>query len=351
MYISDFHIIRPPFEETQEKGFSWLIDAHGKFSTPQKIKAALTKVGCRKEHIQKRGYSLSDFKKPWNKEGLYNLGFKARSQFFKAEVEKLFQKFYQKKVSPPDDLIHVTCTGYVSPSGAQKLVANKNWEKKTVVTHAYHMGCMAAIPAMRMASSFLNHKEKTKIDIVHTEMCALHINPSINTIEQLIAETLFADGFIKYSLTKKKKGFELISIHEEIIPETVEAMRWECEDWGMKMSLSKTIPEAIFNNIIPFVKTLLKRGEIKIPLKEIIFAIHPGGPKIIEAVVKALSLTEEKILETKEIFSNYGNMSSATVPHILEAILKNPKRKKGSIVVALAFGPGVTLSGVVLEKV
>src|SRR3712207_9004078 len=45
----------------------------------------------------------------------------------------------------PDALIHVTCGGHVLPSGAQKLVAAKQWS--TSVSHAYQIGEHAAISA------------------------------------------------------------------------------------------------------------------------------------------------------------------------------------------------------------
>jgi len=53
----------------------------------------------------------------------------------------------------PDELMHVRCTRYVSPNGAQKVFARRGWQ--TRVTNAYHMGCYAALPALRIASGFV----------------------------------------------------------------------------------------------------------------------------------------------------------------------------------------------------
>ena len=43
-------------------------------------------------------------------------------------------------------------------------------------------------------------------------------------------------------------------------------------------------------------------------------------------------------------------MSSATLPHIWEAMLADPEVEPGSLVVSLAFGPGLTVTGNILRK-
>lgn len=68
-------------------------------------------------------------------------------------------------------------TGYLSPSAAQLLVVEKGWQQRTRVTHAYHMGCYAALPAIRIGSGFLTSTTHLgyRVDIAHTEL--LHLAP------------------------------------------------------------------------------------------------------------------------------------------------------------------------------
>jgi predicted naringenin-chalcone synthase len=82
-------------------------------------------------------------------------GSTVRTQLFAELVDAYFEATYADQAVPPDDLIHVTCTGYVSPNGAQKLVARRGWGATTRVTTAYHMGCYAALPGLRIASGFV----------------------------------------------------------------------------------------------------------------------------------------------------------------------------------------------------
>ncbi len=68
-------------------------------------------------------------------------------------------------------------------------------------------------------------------------------------------------------------------------------------------------------------------------------------------ITEKLGLTERQMAPTRTIFAKYGNMSSATLPHIWEEILKNENCPSGTQIVGLAFGPGITMSGILLEKV
>ncbi len=361
MLLTDFEILRPEFETSQEEGLDWLVDAHVKASQDENLRASikesLWRVGCKPAQIAKRGHVLPDFlHRDWEKMKIYRLheqpegkNLTARSQFFQEEVVKVFEKFYPENALAPDDMIHVTCTGYVSPSGAQVIVSQREWGALTTVTHAYHMGCYASIPAIRMGQGFLlSDPCKKRADIVHTELCTLHNNPLNHNLDQLVCQTLFADGFIKYSMLKTTDAphFRLIAIREETIPHSLHAMTWTAVEWGFQMGLSREIPVLINREIKRFVETLCN------PLpKNALFAVHPGGPKILNYAVKALGVSEEQMAFSFQILKEYGNMSSATLPHIWEKILKDPGVPNGTLIISLAFGPGLSISGAVMEKV
>jgi predicted naringenin-chalcone synthase len=273
-----------------------------------------------------------------------------RTQIFQQEVDRLFEQYYPENATAPDDLIHVTCTGYVSPSGAQKIVSKRGWGQYTTVTHAYHMGCYGSIPAMRMGSGFLQSaKEKQRVDIVHTEICCLHTNPSRHGIDQLVSQSLFADGFMKYSATRETDlpHLKVLAVQEEIIPDSVQAMTWNVGEWGFQMSLAKEVPVLITRHLPAYLNRLYtKAGVQTAPL----FAVHPGGPKILLYIQELLSLTDHQMSYSLQILKEFGNMSSATLPHIWQRILEDPQVAEGTPIVCLAFGPGLTIAGAVLEK-
>lgn len=356
----------------QERGFSWMAAAHlqaQKCLNPdldekvfsQEIERKIATYCCKKEKIFKRGHFLEDFlHQNWEtmlvyslNEAPYGKGLKERSQLYAKISGEIFEHLYSSCSTPPEELIHVTCTGYNAPSAAQRLVIKKGWGGKTQVTHAYHMGCLAAIPALRMADGFCKGK-KSQVDIVHTELCTLHLNPSLHSAEQLVGQSLFSDGAIKYSLSSKqeeKKGFDLLTTHEEMLSDTQDLMQWECEDWGFKMTLSKEIPFKIAGKVRAFVETLITKANLDLTeISRSVFAIHPGGPKIIDLIQKTLTLEKWQLAASEDILYRYGNMSSATLPHIWQLILSSKDYPKGTLVISLGFGPGLTMGGVILRK-
>jgi len=294
-------------------------------------------------------------------------GFSARSSFFDEATSHAFQHFYRKSKKGPAHLIHVTCTGYVAPSAAQKIVSQKNWGEQTIVTHAYHMGCYAAIPAIRIGVGFLHtppspikkSSNEQSINIVHTELCSLHMNPLRHSTEQLVIQSLFADGFIKYSVVNEKCAknsafpyFKILALHEETVPNSLKSMTWRCEDWGLGMSIAKEVPVLIARSLPGFIERLFLKAKVSMQnnLNKCLFAVHPGGPKILHQVQELLQLPQVRLSHSHKVLRNFGNMSSATLPHIWEIILKNAKVKDKTWVVSLAFGPGLSISGTLFEK-
>ena len=212
---------------------------------------------------------------------------------------------------------------------------------RTQVTHAYHMGCYASLPALRIAQGF-----EGVTDIVHTEVCSLHFDPLSLVPEQIVVQSLFADGHIRYRLDHEPpiEGFQIEALMEKIIPESSEMMTWTPGKSGFHMTLDRRVPELLKANLNGFIDEILDLAKIE-RSESLIFAIHPGGPKIIEAVEEALNLFRHQSTESHEVLRKHGNMSSATLPHVWKAILENRERRDGQAVVSLAFGPGLTLSG------
>ncbi len=298
----------------------------------------------------------------------------ARTQFFAQRGKQVVADFYSSKESSfasplqsvkksvPDHLIHVTCTGYVSPSPVQHLVNDQGWAGKTGVTHAYHMGCYASLPAVRMAEGLVAARNK-QVDIIHTEMCGLHMDRTTHSPEQLVVQSLFADGHIKYSavpatsLDARKTevqsiGYKVLAIDELIVPNSQQDMSWITASWGMKMTLSRDVPTKIEGSLRGFVMNLCKNAGVDFSkiLKEGVFAIHPGGPKIIDVVQSHLELRDDQVQASRHILLTRGNMSSATLPHVWSQILEE-NIAPGKKVLSLAFGPGLTIFGALFESV
>ncbi len=384
--LDNFKIIRPRFETTQQKSLEWIARAHSYAKNNYRndednpknhedvdlfMQKIVEKFCCNSEKISKRSSEVPDFLHlNFNEMKIFNLTtskqgapLQERMKLFAESTTRIFNEFYKNQETSPQDIIHVTCTGYLSPSAAQLLVSERKWGNICEVTHAYHMGCYASIPAIRMAQGFIAQANKTSlikktVDVVHTELCTLHFNPSLHTPEQFVIQSLFADGFIAYSLQDKnnylsgqnKHAFEIIAVQEFVFPECADAMTWTLSDFGFHMTISRNVPSIIAENVEKFLEKMFACAELSYAEEkdEIIFAIHPGGPKIIEYVADILKLREDKVELSKDVLRKYGNMSSATLPHIWEQILQT-KPEKNSLVASLAFGPGLTIAGCLMR--
>lgn len=383
LYLTDFKIVRPRFEKSQADALKWLAKSHahaesrsvGRFEDEAGSVALFEKLigrfGCSPEKIAFRGHELEDFShSDWSEMRIFNLGkspsgelMEARQRCFDELVRKKCDSMFDDGYSFGRDLIHVTCTGYLSPSPLQRLVAERGAFETTRVVHAYHMGCYAALPAARLASGLVRqqiaedeHASVHAVDIAHTELCTLHFNPLLHSPEQLVVQSLFADGFIRYRVQANVRSagrvLKILAMNEEQIPDSAQAMTWIPLPWGMSMTLSRDVPALISARVRNFIDRLLmvtgqQREKI---LPRLIYAIHPGGPKIIDHLQELLEVSDPQIQASRNVLRRFGNMSSATLPHVWTEILSDEKNyPSGTKILSLAFGPGLTIAGNLLE--
>jgi predicted naringenin-chalcone synthase len=381
--IYDFRDQLPSYHLPQEYAFHWLAAAHAQAEVSSsgrmdlrsewmdRMGRLVRRYGCSAQRIGGRRSELSDFMHTrWEEMRIFNLastpegeGISARNHFYADTADRVVNQFYAGEEDPPADLLHVTCTGYASPSAIQRLIERKRWGVWTRATQIYHMGCYAALPAIRVAAGLLFNPQNgtaPRADILHTELCSLHLNPQDHSPEQLVVQSLFADGHIRYSMTLDETpvseagghALEVMATREEVIPDSVEDMTWVLSEWGFRMTLSRDVPDKIAAALPGFLERLLvSAGENPQALRdEIIFAIHPGGPKIIDSVQKLFNLNDEQISSSRAVLFERGNMSSATLPHIWEKILADADVRPETPVVSLAFGPGLTVTGALFKK-
>jgi len=369
--LTRFTVTRPQYEISQSESLAWLAAAHAeaeaaragagfdKAAFTEKMARVIERCACPPSNIGRRGHSVEDIASntAWSDNELYDLplhphgsGSATRTRLYAGIVDEYFAKAYQGETRAPDDLVHVTCTGYVSPSGGQKLVAARGWP--TRVTHAYHMGCYAAVPAVRIAAGALAMASR-RVDVVHTELCSLHLDPADHRIEQLVVQSLFADGLIRYTMVPDGggPGLRVLALHELLLPDSTDAMGWLVANWGMQMTLSRDIPDRIASAIRGFVIELYRRAGLGLDaMADSVFAVHPGGPRIIDRVREVLELSEAQVQTSRDVLFDHGNMSSATLPHIWQRLLDDRAIGRGTPIPSLAFGPGLTVCGALLEK-
>jgi alkylresorcinol/alkylpyrone synthase len=289
-----------------------------------------------------------------------------RRVLFEQAALTAFERCYEESEQPPpDEIIHVTCTGYASPSPAQVFLSKQGWFR-TGVTHAYQMGCYGAFPAIRTASGLLAAsyaslpKPKDRVDIVHTEYLSLHVDFLAHDPGNCVMNALFGDGFIKYSaypllnfLASNKRGLKLLGIQERLVPNSLDEMTLKPGLYSFDETVSKKVPDIIYIQVKEFIVDLCLEAGIDFDAEkqDLVYAIHPGGPAIVTKACEALGLDESKMWVSREILDQHGNMASATAPHMWQKIVETDAIPTGAKIVSVGFGPGLTVIGAVFEKI
>ncbi len=289
-----------------------------------------------------------------------------RRTLFERTALSAFELCYEESEQPPpDEIIHVTCTGYTSPSSAQVFLSKQGWFQ-TGVTHAYHMGCYGAFPAIRMACGLLAASyaslptPKDRVDIIHTEYLSLHVDFLAHDPGNYVMNTLFGDGFIKYSaypllkfLPSNKRGLKLLAIQERLVPNSLDEMTVKPGLYSFDEMVSKNVPDIIYAHIKEFMIDLCHQARIDFNAEkqDLVYAIHPGGPAIVSKAREALGVDESKMWISRDILDQHGNMASATAPHMWQKIVETNAIPAGAKIVSAAFGPGLTVIGAVFEKI
>ncbi len=108
---------------------------------------------------------------------------------------------------------------------------------------------------------------------------------------------------------------------------------WRVGDLGFDMFLSTQVPAQLARAMKDHAAQLTAGAPIDL------WAVHPGGRAILDAVETGLALPPEALKDSRCVLSSFGNISSATVMFVLERLMK--KARAGQSGCAMSFGPGV----------
>ncbi|WP_460794838.1 type III polyketide synthase [Microbacterium sp. GXF0217] len=263
----------------------------------------------------------------------------------------------------PEDVTHVitvSCTGFHAPGPDFAIVTELGLRPGVERYHFGFMGCYAAIPALRAAAQFCRADAEAVVLVVSAELCTLHLRSSSDP-DTIIASSLFADGAAGALVTGRPPapgipGAELDSFATAIAPDSVEHMAWTIGDHGFEMILSTAVPKVIEANIDDALGALCAADEELTYARDCDdlagtvahWAVHPGGRDILDRVQHQVGLADAQLDAAREVLRTCGNMSSATVLFVIRRILLDDATRTGERLIAMAFGPGLTMEGGVM---
>jgi alpha-pyrone synthase len=244
-------------------------------------------------------------------------------------------------------LITVSCTGFQAPGVDVALIENLSLARTTQRTHVGYMGCHGALNGLRVARAFVEADPRTRVLVCAVELCSIHYHYGWDP-QRVIANALFADGAASLvagpGTAAPAAAWQVVACGSCLIPDSAGAMTWTVGDHGFAMTLSKKVPSIIAANLRPWLESWLAENGVRLQDVQS-WAIHPGGPRILDAVVESLGLDRQAATPSREVFAAYGNMSSPTVLFILDHLREHRAARP---CVALGFGPGLNAEATLL---
>jgi predicted naringenin-chalcone synthase len=240
--------------------------------------------------------------------------------------------------SERDSITHVLitcCTGFSAPGLDFQLIERCGLPTSVERVIIGFMGCHAAINALKLARHIVRSEPDSRVLILNLELCTLHLRET-NNLEEMLSFLLFADGCAACLVSSEPEGLAMDGFRAVMVPQTKELITWHIRDCGFEMMLSSRVPGAIRRALAASSEDILSGR----PPSEIdLWAIHPGGTSVIDAVQRAFDIEPDALSASRGVLRSYGNMSSATVMFVLDEIMRASHTESAGC--AMSFGPGM----------
>jgi alkylresorcinol/alkylpyrone synthase len=146
----------------------------------------------------------------------------------------------------------------------------------------------------------------------------------------------------------KLKGPRILGTASSFYPDTQDVMGWKISEKGFQVVLSPDVPTVVRENLGRDVDAFLAqhgmtRGQVDS------WIMHPGGPKVLEAVADALDLRNGELQLSWDALQRVGNLSSASVLVVLDEVMNHRRPRLGARSVLAAMGPGFCSEMLLLE--
>ncbi|XP_044499642.1 chalcone synthase 1-like [Mangifera indica] len=284
------------------------------------------------------------------------------SQLGKEAAEKAITEWGQ----PKSKITHLICCTTMSaflPGIDYRILKLLDLDLSVKRLMLYQQGCNGGGTVLRMAKDLVENNKGARVLIVVSEVTLIGLRGFSETdIDVLVSHSLFGDGAAALVVGAdpisgvEKPIFELISTSPTIVPDSPGAITGSIRESGLIIHIGKEVPGLVASHIEKKLVDLFQPLGIS-DWNSIFWAVHPGGPAILDQIEATLGLKHEKLLATRHVLAEYGNMSSVTVLFALDEIRKrsieNGLKTTGDGLewgVLFGFGPGLTIESLVLHS-
>lgn len=241
-----------------------------------------------------------------------------------------------------ESLVTVSCTHASAPGLEMPILTNTPVPPTVDRWNLGFMGCSAGLAAVRLIHQTAALERHALI--VACELSSLHFQYT-DHIDQMTANLLFADGAAAMILSPEPSRLRVVGARCMGLPQAAQQMIWFAGDYGLQLELSQDLPDTLAAHLPEAVTEFLAGYGLSAHEVDH-WLVHPGGPQVLEAVEKSLALPKDALALSWSVFKGYGNMSSPTIFFIMKELMATTATGH---VVAMAFGPGLTIELVLLR--
>jgi alkylresorcinol/alkylpyrone synthase len=241
-----------------------------------------------------------------------------------------------------DLVICATVTGLAVPTLEARIAAQIGMRPDVKRMPLVGLGCVAGAAGLaRLHDHLAGHPDDVAV-LVAVELCSLTVQRDDMSVPNLVASGLFADGaaaVVGRGRPGPGAGIDVVDTRSRLYPDSERTMGFDVTSGGLRIVLDAQVPTVINHYIREDVDAFL--GDHGLTRADVGWWVcHPGGPKVIEALEDALEVPRAAVQLTWDSLARIGNLSSASVLHVLADTLRERPPPPGSWGVVMAMGPG-----------
>ncbi|WP_181785184.1 type III polyketide synthase [Streptomyces phytophilus] len=247
-----------------------------------------------------------------------------------------------------DYIVSCTVTGLAVPSLEARVAAEIGLRPDVVRLPLVGLGCVAGAAGIARLRDLLRSDPDGVAVLMSVELCSLTLQRDDTSFANLVASGLFGDGAAavvavgpEHPLAQSDDPArpEVLASRSRLYPESERAMGWDIGAGGFRIVLDSSVPDLVRRYVGEDVRGFLAdHGLTGEDLGW--YVAHPGGPKVLEALQEALGVERDALRLTWDSLRRIGNLSSASVLHVLADTLAHRPPPPGSHGLMLAMGPG-----------
>ncbi len=301
-------------------------------------------------HIKTRNLCFPEVDEQGNVPEETSLDLWEKHQKYAVETgERAIQGALDKAGLSVEDIDYIACvtsTGFLCPGLSAHVIKKMGFRQNIHRIDIVGMGCNAGLNGMQPVVNYCKQNPDGYGLLLCSEVCsAAYVKDE--SIGTAVVNSLFGDGstaaiFGNSPDLEEGMGAEVLGFESFIIPDHIDAMRFDYDGDKYSFYLDRQIPYVLGNNIEKPVKALLKKFDLKI--RDIDhWVVHSGGRKVIDSIKYNLNITSHDVRHTENVLGNYGNLSSGAFLFSYQGLLEEKVTQKGDYIFMITMGPGTTI--------